>query len=148
MSPSRSGRFEIDVFIAADRTTPIDACLPAGARIDLTLRGAAGPEDVQALGRAWPGMDEEAVELFSKNAEIRLLAADRWPCPVSFRYEITGSSAAGTHLRSELPLGARQISEIVPAGRYVLEARLPGGRVAATPVTLKDGETAVVTLEL
>jgi hypothetical protein len=147
-APSRHGRFEADVPVAAGRTLPLEARMPAGARIDLTLRESVQAGGGEALRRARLGIEAALCDEHAVQAEIRLLADGRRPHPVAFRHEISGIGSQGACLRHELPVGSRQVSEIVPAGRFVLEARLPDGRVATAPVVLVDGETAVVELDV
>jgi hypothetical protein len=67
----------------------------------------------------------------------------RWPCAVRFRYH---HSLIGEGLRGSVALGAEATSELLPAGRFTLHARMPGGRVASAPVELVDGRTTEITL--
>ena len=147
-SHAAHGRFEVELSITPGGITAIAAHLPAGARIDLKLEGEAKQADTQAVVDRWGNQTPETLDYWARRAQIRLVSADRWPRPVEFQFEMTGSTAAGTHLGPHLPIGTQQTSELVPAGRYTLEARMPGGRVASVPVTLVDGETLSVTLEL
>lgn len=145
---SSHGRFEAELSIAAGGVTAMEAHLPAGARIDLELEGKTEASDTQAVVERWSDYLQGDLDYWGGRAQIRLLSEKRWPRPVSFKIESSGSGDVLSHLSPNLPIGTRQTSELLPAGRYTLEARMPGGRVASVPVTLVDGETLGVTLEL
>lgn len=146
---SANGRFETLVDVSRDSTTRIDATLPAGARIRLSIAGEVLDEDREAVYAAHPGSTFGGpIEFWAGRAATTLVTADRWPIPVPFPYELTGSSAAGTHLGDWLALGSEGTSELLPAGRYRIEARLPGGRSTSAEVTLVDGQTTTVTLAI
>ncbi|MCC6408375.1 MAG: hypothetical protein IT453_14515 [Planctomycetes bacterium] len=139
------GRVEKLARVVAGRESTIELSLGAGARLRLTLRGATSDADRAAVSKpGWRYFD--SVEDRASVAEIALFAPNRRPEPVWFRWELDGTSAAGTHLRATLALGESELSEVVSAGRFELVARLPGGRVARAPVELVDGRTADVEL--
>jgi hypothetical protein len=85
-------------------------------------------------------------EVFPSRAALVLLAEGSRPIDVQFTEQWTRSSGAGTHLTKYLALDKQDVSQVLPAGRFTLEARLPGGRVARTPVVLVDGQTTEVAL--
>lgn len=147
LEPVRHGRFSADFQIQGGASLPLEAHLPNGARIDLDLRGVALELDRLAAPKLAPGMSAEAIAEAASSAEIWLVPSDRWPIRVPFRFTAPGETQT-SWLCYRFALGQRQSSEILPAGEYVLEARMPGGRVVATRVTLEDGETAAVELEL
>lgn len=148
LRPSNHGRFATSLHITAGQVTQVEAYLPTGARIDLTLGGETEDADRDAVLASWGEGVTGDLEFFATRARVRLLAEGHWPRRVEFRWEDTQTSAAGTHLTPNLEIGTQQVSELLPAGRYTLEAHMPGGRVASVPVTLVDGETLSVTLEL
>jgi hypothetical protein len=147
IEPIRHGRFEADIEIRSGAMLPLDARLPSGARIDLTLRGAVDEHDLRAAPKLAPGMSAEAIAEAASSAEIWLVPLDRWPVRVPFRFTAPGETGT-SWLHHRFALGKRQTSEVLPAGAYVLEARMPGGRVASASVLLEDGATAVVEVEL
>ncbi len=68
---------------------------------------------------------------------IRVLAGQETPVQVTL--------PAGARLHVRLA-GSEAPSEVLPAGRFRVEARLPGGRVVLRTVVLVDGETTAVDL--
>jgi hypothetical protein len=134
------GRFEETVDIIVGKPARLEARLPQGARLALRVNGKVREDDRRAVQDRWP-LDEDGVEYWAELASTALVANSRWPVPVKFRYEMTGTSAAGTHLRSCLALETEGVSEILPAGRFQLVGRLPGGRTMSVPVELVDGQT-------
>ena len=48
---------------------------------------------------------------------------------------------------SVVALGTTATSQVIPAGEFTLEARLPGGRVLRKPVVLLDGATTDVAID-
>jgi hypothetical protein len=145
-SARKHGRFEANVRVENGRETNVRAVLPVGARLHLKLEGVEQPEDLEALQAGHKG--RTGLEYFSILAAITLVADDHWPEPVEFQYEIATTSAAGTHLRAALPIGTEGTSEPVSAGRFRLEARMPGGRMASCDVVLVDGQTTNATLRI
>ena len=145
-TPRSSGRSESLVRVAADRSTDVEVRLPEGARIHLGLRGEVLASDREAIGTGTFFFGN--VESWASHASFSLLPEDGWPQPVEFTMVIEGrGTIAGTRLVSMLPLGSDSTSELLPAGRFRLEARMPGGRVASKDVVLVDGATTDVTLE-
>jgi len=108
--------------------------------VHVRVVGEPSAEDRAAV-RA-DGVSEPLQERRSRRAEIRLAGGSQWPRPVGFR----GRAHFAGSLVSFLDLGTDDASEILPAGRFTLLARLPGGRVAAAPVVLVDGVTTDVEL--
>ena len=51
------------------------------------------------------------------------------------------TSASGRHLWRSIPLGHSEVSQMVPAGDYVLMVRLPGGRERRRSIHIGPGET-------
>jgi hypothetical protein len=142
------GTFESTASVVADGTTRIDAVLGAGARVKLACRGAVRDEDRKALEQRHPGASfGGGIDLFAGRVALRLLREGRWPITPSFPNVIEGSSAAGKHLGSFVELGREVVSEPLPAGRFRLEGRLPGGRVVSRDVELVDGATTDVVLD-
>jgi hypothetical protein len=143
------GRLEADVHIQRGREARVTGTLPSGARLRVRVSGEATEADREAIRSAdrgytvgWPNWQER----FPHRVQLLLCAAAREPIPVEFVEEWTGSSAAGKHLTPFLELGQEDVSQVLPAGRFTLEAHLPGGRVARAPVTLVDGQTTEVAL--
>ncbi|MBI5433228.1 MAG: carboxypeptidase regulatory-like domain-containing protein [Planctomycetes bacterium] len=137
------GRFEARVRVEAGRETTLDALVPAGARLHLALRGTANDADrASPDATEWGFPRESGAEL----ATLQLVAAQRWPLPVLFRHPNGAEPEADGYLCPFLALGRTEFSEILPAGRYELVARLPGGRVARAPVELVDGRVTDVEL--
>lgn len=144
-----AGRFETLARVVAGSTTRVSAVPGEGARLRVQLEGRANDADRAAIAKHYAGMTcgvDDWNEVFAARATLVLLAPDRRPIEVQFIEEWLETSAAGKHLTSFLALGATDVSQIVPAGRFTLEARLPGGRVARTPVVLVDGGTTDVEL--
>jgi hypothetical protein len=97
---------------------------------------------VEALAGAAVGA-ENWQEAFAARATLRLFAAGRPSEPLLFVTPGAAEDAAG---EPHLALGSSGLSEVLPAGEALLEARLPGGRVARAPVSLVAGETLDVSL--
>jgi len=146
MSERKHGRFVTTVRVLESRETTVNATLSQGARLRVRLAGSVGEQDREALREQHPDWDADVIEYRIGRAAFALLAEGRWPEPILFRWEVTQSSAAGTHLTSELALGSEQTSELLPAGRFRVEARLPGGRVVSRSVVLVEGETTAIDL--
>lgn len=147
MFPRGLGRHESLVHVSSGQESVVSAELPRGAKLHLTLAGEVLEEDREAIRRRSAGMHYE-LEYWANRAELTLVPPEGWPQPAMFTMELTGSSAAGTHLTSELALGSDSTSQILSAGRFRLEARMPGGRVASKEIVLIDGATTDVTLDL
>ncbi|MCE9593816.1 MAG: hypothetical protein K8S98_06460 [Planctomycetes bacterium] len=136
--PRAHGRFETSVRIVAGGESKVDGVLPVGARLRVTLHGHTTDADRSAVNERYSAdMREE----LAQQVTVALIAEGRWPESVMFTWELEGSSAAGTHLRSSLALETTQLSEVVSAGRFRVEARLPGGRKIDAPIVLVDGKT-------
>lgn len=149
MQERQLGRFEADARVVADATVRVAGTLSRGARVRVKLAGTANDADRAAIAAQFAGSTvgiDDWNEVLAARAGLLLCAEGRRPIVVEFTEEITGSSAAGTQLSNHLALGATDVSQIVPAGRFTLEARLPGGRVVSAPVVLVDGETTEVEL--
>lgn len=136
------------VVVREGETTDVEPVIGQGAQLSIALTGRPDQADRDALTKNHPTMQVGDLEAWASLVRISLLAPNRWPAPVDFRYEMTETSAAGPHLRSELPFGAEQTSELLTSGTYTLEARTRGGRVARVPVVLVDGQTTSVRLEI
>ncbi len=135
------GRFATTIHVVAGRDTMVQATLPKGARVHVRLTGKEREEDREATGASMP---DWRFRLFDENdgperASLALFTDGGWPEPIRFRI-------GGKFLTSELALGSEQTSEILPAGRFRVEARLPDGRVVSRTVVLVDGETTAVDL--
>lgn len=139
-----AGRFEAEVRVVREQSVRLSGTLPAGARIAVRVSGAASEADRAAIrdfyrgfSVGWPNWEER----FPARVQLVLRAENRWPIPVEFV-----EKEFGPRLTRFLALGAEDVSQILPAGRFTLEARLPGGRVARAPVELVDGRTTEVAL--
>ncbi len=117
---------------ARGRTVDLVATLPAGARLRVLLVGEPNEEDRAAAPEYY--RDEETLDTWSRAATLYLTRDDAWPEPVWFTYKDTGTWPARTHRRAELAVGSEGTSQVLSAGRYRLEARMPGGRVTSVPV--------------
>jgi hypothetical protein len=148
ITPRAHGRFETLLHIDRDRETEVRAELPPGARVHLHLQGEILDQDREAIRKRYEGMTLGGpIDDWAGQPSIVLVSENRWPEPIEFTCQIwMGSSAAGTHLTSKLALGTDAVSQMLPAGQYTLEARMPGGRVAAQDVVLVEGQTSEVTL--
>ncbi len=140
-----AGRFEGYVRVSRDQTARLTGTLPAGARLAVRVSGAASEADRAAIrdfyrgfSVGWPNWEER----FPARVQLVLRAEGRWPVQVEFLEKEFHDS----RLTPFLALGADGVSQILPAGRFTLEARLPGGRVARAPVELVDGQTTEVAL--
>jgi hypothetical protein len=145
--PRTLGRFETLVRVVAGQTSSVTAQLPQGAKMHLVLSGNVREDDREAQrGQSFYG--EDGIEYWASRATLTLVPPSGWPELPEFTFVIKGSSAAGTHLTSQLPLGSDEVSQVLPAGRFRLEARMPGGRVASKEIVLVDGATTDVALEI
>jgi hypothetical protein len=142
--PPNRGRFETVVEIAHDSPTSVDATVPMGARLDLRLTGEVREQDRDWI-RKWIQVPTD-VECWASRAEIVLVPETGWPCSVYFAADAARCFGPRTSLTTSLTLGTEQTSHALPAGRYRLEARMPGGRVASAPLVLVDNETVSATL--
>jgi hypothetical protein len=146
MSPRKTGAFRSLFSILADTETRVDAHLSAPALLELSLVGEVLESDKQAIGQdnQWmKGRENEYAPL----AEITLRRPGSYPIPVVFtRFAMGGTSAAGTHQFSSLAIGTTEKSEALPAGIFLLEARMPGKRLASKQIELVPGETLKVAL--
>lgn len=149
MESAMLGSFESIVTIRQDETTTLVALLPAGARIRAKITGAALDEDTAAVRARCPScaLDFDA-GFWIEQAATALHADGRWPIAVRFPWELETTSGAGTHLDAWLRVGRQGTSELLPAGRYRFEARMPGGRTASKVVDLVDGTTTDVELAI
>jgi hypothetical protein len=145
-SPRSCGRFATTVRVESERTTELLAEVPAGARLHLVLRGETREEDRRAIRKRKPYVEPGSVDAWASEASIVLVFETSWPVPVEFTRHLGTTSAAGTELISYMQVGDEGTSEILPAGRCRLEARLPGGRVASQAIELLDGKLAEATL--
>lgn len=142
------GAFEQDVTVIPGGTHEVSFRLDHGARIRLALEGDVLEADAEAVRAQTPGAHDGYVDYWAQRADVMLVQAGRRAIGVHFRDTemFRGTSAAGTHLIPLLPLGEEAVSEALPAGTYRLEARMPGGRVAARDVVLQPGVTLDVRL--
>lgn len=140
------GRWESLVQVQAGSRQSMRAVVPAGARLRLQLEGAVQAADCDATRRDFAPATTSSFEYWAERATISLRAPGRWPEPVLFKSRIEHSDNAGDYLQPLAPLGSTQTSEVLPAGRFLLEARLRGGRLASREIVLVDGETTDVTL--
>jgi hypothetical protein len=131
--------------------------LAAGAKVELSLAGSADAADLAAARAANPWVEEQAdLGSFEReaeyarraaSAEVQLVAPGRRREPVlRVGCAFEGTSAAGEHLLEDWPLGATYLSEMLPAGRCTLVARLSGGREARAELVLVAGQTTQATL--
>jgi hypothetical protein len=146
VSPSRYGRSEIDVEVGPDRTTPVRVPLVAGARVDLHLLGKALAEDREAFAPRPDRLRVLDVDRAAECARVWLISDGHWPIPVAFTCPATGFGAGRPKVCRELIVGSSNVSELLPVGRFRLEARMPGGRTTSTEVVLVDRETTPITL--
>jgi hypothetical protein len=147
MAPRAHGRFDTPVRIERDRETDVRADLAPGARVHLHLLGEVLDQDREAIRERYEGWHlPGGTDNWAERPSIVLVSGDRWPEPVEFTVEMRGSSAAGTHLTSKLALGTDAVSQMLPTGRYSIQARMPGGRVASQDLDLVEGQTSEVTL--
>lgn len=149
LTPRALGRAEALVRVTSGGEIGVALQLAEGARLRLRLAGQANAADraaVEAKYRGYSFGEEDWREVHAARATILLRSDGNRPVDVLFTEEWTGSSAAGTHLSRELALGKEDVSQVLPAGRFTLEAWLPGGRVARAPVTLVDGQTTAIAL--
>jgi len=113
--------------------------LAEGARLKLTLVGEPDESDLAACD---PGWDQERRAEAARLATVHLVR-DGVPCEsVQFPHK----SQWGSGQWSRLSLGSTETSQVVSTGNYLLEARLPGGRVASAPVTLAAGQIVLAEL--
>ncbi|MBI5363343.1 MAG: hypothetical protein HZA53_09195 [Planctomycetes bacterium] len=143
-----SGRVEQEVAVEPARETRLTASVPGGARMQLTVHAEIGERECAAFLARFGDQGAYNLEYFSHLATLELRRPGRAPLPVVIRWEMEGSSAAGTHLRSALPVETTQVSELLPAGRFVLVARLTSGREVERAVELVEGETLAVELAI
>lgn len=112
-------------------------------------RTGALPDADEAAVRARErsSTDEAWLQRLARSAEVELRAPGRRPVPVQrVAFLGGGTSGAGSHLTTRFELNTTVETELLPAGRFTLVARLPGGRVARAPVELLPGQTTAVTL--
>lgn len=135
MEPGVHGRFETTVTVHSEETTFVDADLPAGAMLELTVDGPlpAGEEPTGRWGR-----------LLRHGAVVRLCQPGRWPEQVAF---VGPVRRRRNELQDRIALGTTLPSERLPAGRWTLVGELPDGRVARSEIVLVDGETTRARLE-
>jgi len=149
LRPRELGRAEALVRVTSGGETAVALQLAEGARLRLRLAGQANAGDREAVETKYRGYsfgEENWQEVHAARAVILLRSEGTRPVDVLFTEEWLETSAAGTHLTRELALGKEDVSQVLPAGRFTLEAWLPGGRVARAPVTLVDGQTTAVAL--
>lgn len=135
-----SGLFDtlVDVLPATD--VPVVAALPDGARIQLQLTGEANEADLAGAKERLGERGARWAEAVARSVRVVLVDDDGEVAQeVAFERE-------GGRIDSRVPFGYEGTSNVVFAGRFVLEVRTEGGRVASTPVTLVDGETVEVAL--
>lgn len=151
MTQRDMGRTEIEIDLRAEEELEVPITLGDGARIDLELVGESNAADLAGALRihTWLHAPEYAKHVPERAASARVVLRRprRGLESVHRLVEETGTSAAGTHLSSDWPLGLRETSQIVSPGAWTLVARLPGGREVATDVVLRAGETTPVRLE-
>jgi hypothetical protein len=156
--PREAGRAEREIELAPGQTTDVELDIGDGARLEVSVDGAPTEADRLAVwgGRFVPyvasgdvAAREAATERLAGQAQLYLVSDDRRREPVLFLEEAwAGTSAAGLHLNDRWLLGTTHLSECLPAGRYTLVARLPGGREARAEVELLEGSTTPVFLRL
>ena len=146
LRPRTLGRVEAEVEVVSDTTAEVGLDLGPGGSLAVSLTGEARDEDVRAVRERFPGVSAEWLETLSRSASLSLLRGNRRPEAVLRQARDRGSY--GPHLCEDWPLGETHGSEILPAGNYVLLARMPGGREARASVAITAGETTDVRLDL
>lgn len=145
------GRAEAEIEILADTSHEVAIEILSGARLDLSLQGTVKEVDRQALcdRNPWYGEpgNEKQLEAAAARATIQLLRPGRRPERVYHTTNVTGSSAAGKRRTDGWELGSDDLSHAWPAGRFTLQARLPGGREVEVEVELVVGTTTGLVLE-
>jgi hypothetical protein len=126
--------FEAEVELRAGETTDLLARLPLGARIELELVGEYLAADDAAFE---PTLRDTLFGEVPPAAEVFLVRPGRWPRPLVWEERFAST---------RFPLGEKRLSTPTLTGDLVLEARLPGGRVASTVVSLEDGRRTPVRL--
>jgi hypothetical protein len=147
-TPRSGGRYVETLRVPRGATVEVQARIPEGARVRLSVRGEVRPEDVAAFAQRHPRADKEYATFWTGRASVVLIADSGWPESVQFTYEEAGTSAPGTHLTGTIPLGVPSVSQVLPAGRFRLEVRMPGGRIASQEVVLAAGQVTDVALDL
>lgn len=145
-SPSAYGRSKAEVEVVSGRTTQARVRVDTGARLHLKLRGDVLEEDRRAFTPRQDVAYIESISALAAKAAISLTTDGHWPHAVPFTYVMTGNSSSGTHVGPWLAIGSEQVSQLLPVGRFRLEAHMPGGRTASADVVLVDGDTTTVTL--
>lgn len=148
MQARSSGRVEHEVAVEPARETRLSASVPVGARMTLTVHAGIGERECAAFLARFGDQGAYNLEYFSHLATLELRRPGRAPLPVDFRWEMTGSSGAGTHVRSALRVETTQVSELLPTGRFTLVARLTSGRSVERTVELVEGATLAVELAI
>lgn len=133
MEPGVHGRFETTVAVRSAEVTFVDADLPAGAVLELTVDGP--PPAGEAAWREGR---------LRRSVIVRLCQPGRWPQQVAF---VGPERLRRKELQDRIALGTTLPSERLPAGRWTLVGELPDGRVRRTEVVLVDGETTTARLE-
>lgn len=143
-----AGRVEELVTVEPARETRVEARVPGGARVELTVHASIGERERDAFLARSGDQGAWNLDVFSHRATLELRRADRAPLPVEFRWDLEGTSAAGTHLASALPVETTQVSELLPAGTFTLVARLTSGRSVERAIELVEGATLEVVLAI
>lgn len=145
LEPAAHGAWEQVVTLAGGERRRLTVVLDRGATLDLALRGSIERADLLAFLARQPWYESEHTSHWTDDVETWLLAPGRVPERVEVTEEWLWSSAAGTHLAWP-SLGAEGRTQVLPAGEYVLDARLLGGRRQRVPVVLREGESTPVEL--
>ncbi|MBK7877892.1 MAG: hypothetical protein IPJ77_19605 [Planctomycetes bacterium] len=147
-SERAAGRVEELVTVEPGRATRVEARVPGGARLKLTVHAAIGERERAAFLARFGDQGEWNLDFFTHRATLELCRPGRAPLPADFRYELGTTSAAGTHVRPALTVGTTQVSELLPAGRFTLVARLTSGRSVEREIELVEGATLEVVLAI
>jgi hypothetical protein len=143
----RGGRVEAVVDVVRDETTIVCARLPEGARIRLRVVGLGPEGSLPPVAALVPGdLATVWIDLSSADRarldrlEAFLLDDERAPVRAAF------FDADPSEPTTRAPDPGARTSGLLPAGRFVLLARLADGRSARAPVELVDGATTAVVL--
>ena len=149
LAARKSGGWTGSFRIESGVTTALTADLGGVAHLRVTVEGQVLPEDVEAFERRTPDQHEDTVLHHSARAVLDLHRFGAAPERVSFQPQSEGGDPFylfGRRLEWGLPIGTTGTSEALDPGRYVLTARMLGGRFASKEVELVEGETLEVTL--
>ncbi|MEM1350633.1 MAG: hypothetical protein AAGI01_18875, partial [Myxococcota bacterium] len=148
------GRAETVLDVAPGQATEVELVLGGGGRLEIDVRGARSAADDAALKKWWARYGDRYLEPEKEanylGAKLELIATDGRSSHRVVRVDPAhmSSSAAGTHIMGYWPLGETHTSELLPPGTYTLEVRQVTRETIVKTVTVVEGETARVELEL